>query len=66
MHVVDDVELPAQLLPPPTGAGLLHDLERCLLPLPQVTEHAPYDPHDPHCPSTFSMKNISYCKNSMN
>lgn len=41
VHVADDVELPTQLLPPPAGAGLLHDLERDFVPLAQVTEHAP-------------------------
>lgn len=41
MHVADDEELPAQLFPPPAGAGLLHNLVRIFVPLAHVTEHAP-------------------------
>ena len=39
LQLSDSVELPEQSLPPPKGAGLLHERVLDLVPSPQVVEH---------------------------
>ena len=45
-------EDPAQLLPPPDGAGLVHVLVLDCCPVPHVLEHVEYAPHALHIPLT--------------
>ena len=41
LQLADREELPEQSLPPPDGAGLLHERDLDLVPSPQLTEHKP-------------------------
>jgi len=50
VQVFLSLEAPLQLWPPWEGAGWLHCLVLVLLPLQQLTEHAPYDVQVPHPP----------------
>ena len=47
-----DLSNPTQDLPPPDGAGCVHDRLRLLVPSPHVTEQRPHDDHVAQCPST--------------
>ena len=52
LQFVVSEEDPAQLLPPPDGAGLLHVLVLDFCPVPHVLVHVVYAPHALHIPFT--------------
>ena len=51
LHSLLSTLSPEQSFPPQEGAGLLHNLVRCLVPPPQLLLHDPYL-HEPQPPST--------------
>ena len=57
------VSLPVQLLPPCSGAGLLHSLVLTLTPVPQFLEQDPKLVQLPQFPSTAALLNYQALRN---
>lgn len=56
MQLVSCIAAPEHRLPPFNGAGLLHALERLLVPRPQRALHSDQGDHGPQPPFTVNEK----------